>query len=552
MEIWLRRPAYAFGLRRGEEGGEYMNTLQNKLFTLIAVIAVAAGTSLSAAPQAQAASVTSHVRIVGTDRTIWYGDVTTEGCTITSDDGAEHVLTQPYGICALDAASKKGNFTYVAKDFGGSLGLFVQGIAEDSGAADFSTYWLYDVNGQAASVGIASYVVNNGDSLYFHFENPNADVTKRSINDGLAYLKTQQDATGLIAGFNGISSWSAMSFAAAGINPATVSNNGSSLLQYIGGHQPAAGASATEWVRELLAITAAGQNPFTFSGTDYVAKVETFHNNSQLGSTTQVNDDMFGLLGLLSAGDSASSDVKQDALDFILTHQQADGGFSWSTTGITGVDDTAAALQAFIAAQKDGMTAPNLATAIANAKAYILAAKNTDGGFPYLKGEASNASSTAWAVMALSALGVTGADIDSAKAYLRSAQEENGSFKWQTGSAGDTFTTAYAVHALTGKYWPVKVFAGTGPTPTPTSTPTPSPTATPTVTPTPTTGPTVTTAPTVSPTPIISGPGDNPGSSFKERMKHFREEQQRFWKAWRENFRKEIRKIFKSFTFFSR
>lgn len=529
-----------------------MNTLQNKLLSLIAVMAVAAGIGLSVAPQAQAASVSSHVRIVGSDRTIWYGDVTTDGCTITSDDGAEHTFTQPVGICVLDAASDKGNFTYVAKDFGGSLGLFVHAIAEDAGAADFSTYWLYDVNGQAASVGIASYVVNNGDTLYFHFENPNADVNKRSVNDGLAYLKTQQDATGLIAGFNGISSWAAMSFAAAGTNPASVSNNGSSLLQYIAGHQPAAGASATEWVRELLAVTASGQNPFTFNGTDYVAKVESFHNNSQLGSTTQVNDDMFGLLALISAGESASSDVKQDALEFILANQKSDGGFSWSTTGITGVDDTAAAVQAFVAAQKDGMTAPNLATAIANANAYILAAKNTDGGFPYVKGEASNASSTAWAVMALSALGVTGADIDGAKAYLRSAQEENGSFKWQPGSAGDTFTTAYAVHALTGKYWPVKVFTGTGPTPTPTNTPTPTPTATPTVTTAPTTVPTVTSAPTVSPTPSVMPDNNQPGLTLRERMRLFRQEQQRFWKAWRENFRKEMKKIFNNFTFFSK
>lgn len=317
-----------------------------KLVTFLSFITFAAGAVLTYAPHAQAASVSAHVRVVGTDRTIWFGDVTTEGCTITDDSAVEHVFTQPVGICALDAAAEQGNFTYVVKDFGGSLGLFVQGLAADSGAADFSTYWLYDVNGQGASVGIASYVVNNGDSLYFHFENPAADVNKRAVNDGLAYLRTQQDATGKIAGFNGISSWSTMSFAAHNISPATVSNNGSSLLQYLGANPPAAAGSATEWERDLLAVTAAGQNPFTFGGMNYVTKLQSYHNNSQIGSTTQINDDMFGLLALISAGSSASTPIKQDALNFILANQQADGGFSWSTTGITGVDDTAAALQA--------------------------------------------------------------------------------------------------------------------------------------------------------------------------------------------------------------
>lgn len=520
-----------------------MKTLHKNI--LIALITFLVGAVLSV-PQAQAASVTSHVRIVGTERTIWFGDVTTDGCTVADDTGVQHVFTQPVGICVLDAAADAGNFTYIAKDFGGSLGLFVQGIAEDAGASDFSTYWLYDINGQGAAVGIASYVVNNGDSFYFHFENPQTDLNKRAINDGITYLRTQQDATGKIAGFNGVSSWATMTFAAANIAPATVTHNGSSLLQYLGANPPAVGASATEWERDLMSVTAAGQNPFTFGGTDYVAKLQSFHNNAQIGSVTQVNDDMFGLLALVSAGSSASNAVKQDALNFILANQQADGGFSWSTTGITGVDDTAAALQALIAAQKAGLTAPTLATAIANAKNYIVAAKNADGGFPYIKGETSNASSTAWALMALSAFGATGGDVDGAKTYLRGAQEENGSFKWQPGSAGDTFTTAYVVHALTGKYWPVKVFAGAvptaTPTPTPTRTPTPTNTPTPTVRPTatPTAIPTITVAPSSTPTPSIMPGGQNPPLSFREQIKKYKEEQRRFWKAWREEFRKQM------------
>src|SRR5581483_5271131 len=101
-------------------------------------------------------------------------------------------------------------------------------------------------------------------------------------------------------------------------------------------------------------------------------------------------------------------------------------------------------------------TDSRLAAAITNAKNYIIATKNADGGFPATKGDTSNTSTTAWSVMALNAVGETGADITNADAYIRSNQEDNGSFKWQPSSTGETFTTSYAVLALTGKYWPIK------------------------------------------------------------------------------------------------
>ncbi len=543
MEIWIKG------------GGEYMNTLQKNIVLFISLITFVAGGFVYYAPVAFAASVSSHVRIVGTERTIWSGDVTTDGCTVTDNEGVEHTFTQPVALCALDAASQMGDFTYSTKDFG-ELGLLLQEIAEDAGASDFSTYWLYDVNGQAASVGAGSYVVNNGDSLYFHFENPNADVNKRAINDGIQYLRSQQDANGQISGFTGVSGWAAMTFAANGINPGTVANGGSSLLAYLTANPPVADASATDWERGILAITAAGGNPYNFGGIDYVSKLLTYHNNAQLGSTAQVNDDIFGLLALVSAGSGVPNGIKQDALNFILFHQESDGGFSWSTTGTSDVDDTAAALQALAAAKNAGMSAPNLANSITNAKSFLLAGKNSDGGFGYSNEDPSNASTTAWAVMALSALGDTGQDVTDAKAYLRGNQEENGSFKWQTGSVGETFTSSYAVLALTGKYWPVKVYEGPNttltptPTPTPTSTPTPSPTATPTPTTPPSSGPTSTptptVAPSVSPTPRVTHAQKKRGH-YREWMRQIREEQRRVANGWREQILTECEKFF---TFF--
>lgn len=340
------------------------------------------------------------------------------------------------------------------------------------------------------------------------------NLNQQAIDDGITYLRSQQDANGQIFGFPGITAWAAQAFASAGVDPATVKNGGFSLLDYLSSSPPATSSPATDWERAILAITASGVNPYNFGGIDYVANLETYHNNAQIGSATLLNDDVFGLLALISADHDAPSDIKQDALDFILSHQNTDGGFSWSTTGSSDTDDTAAALQSLVAAQNTGMSAPNLSSAITNAKNYILSAKNSDGGFPYLKGDLSNTSTSSWVVMTLSSLGLDETiESTNAKSYIRENQEQNGSFKWQPSTTGETFTTSYAILALTGKFWPLltpspTVTPSTTPTPTPTSTPTstptPTPTNIPTSTPSPTNIPTHTPTPTVVPTNTVT------------------------------------------------
>jgi hypothetical protein len=497
-----------------------------KLLSLVSGLTVA----LNLVPSVFAQAVQNHVRIVGTTRTVWFGDVTNNGCTVTDTDGKEHSLSEPMAICALDAASKTGGFTYTVKDFGGSLGLFLESIAEDKPAADFSTYWLYDINGTGASVGAASYKTNNGDSLYFHFENPGADKAKRAVNDGLSYLKSQQQSSGQIAGFNGVSDWAAMAFAGEDIDISDISKGGISLMDYLKTNPPGPSASATEWERAILAISAAGQNPFSFGGRNYVQTLEAMANNSQIGDANLLNDDMFGLLALISVGNSSNLQIKQDSLNFLVANQSQGGGFGWSKTSGPDIDTTAAAIQALKAGKNAGLSNSNLDQSISNAKFYLLSGQNPDGGFGYLPGEPSNGSTTAWALLALSSLGENGESVQKAKEYLVKNQEENGSFKWQNGFSGDTFTSSYAITALSGKYWPVKTYAGSAPSPSiapspsPSISPSPSPSPSPTPVPSPSANPSPSTAPSASPVPSASpspaaSPSPSPSTSPKPGIK---------------------------------
>lgn len=341
-----------------------------------------------------------------------------------------------------------------------------------------------------------------------------------ATDKGIDYLRSQQQPNGQIAGFNGVSAWATMAFSGAGVDIATITTGGSSLLDYLKSNPPASGAPATDWEREILAITSAGQNPFDFNGKNYVLTLESMVNNSQIGDLSLLNDDMFGLLALISAGDGSNLQIKQNSLIFLIANQSTEGGFGWSKTSGPDIDTTAAAIQALQAGKDAGLTNSELNQAIDNAKAYMLTGQNADGGFGYLPGEISNASTTAWAVMALSALEETGEPIQKAKDFLTKSQADNGSFEWQSGFPGDTFTSSFAILALSGEYWPVKVFEesepipsvspfpSTSPSPSPIQSASPSPSALPPPaggpSPSPSVTPSTAPSPSASPNPSVS------------------------------------------------
>ena len=54
-----------------------------------------------------------------------------------------------------------------------------------------------------------------------------------AIDNGLQYLRTQQQTDGHIDGFDGVSDWAAQAFAANGIDIKTVTNTSVSLRDYL-------------------------------------------------------------------------------------------------------------------------------------------------------------------------------------------------------------------------------------------------------------------------------------------------------------------------------
>jgi hypothetical protein len=97
----------------------------------------------------------------------------------------------------------------------------------------------------------------------------------------------------------------------------------------------------------ILAIVAAGKNPRSFGGIDYVDKLTDEYDDTQVGYSDWLNDDFWGLIALSAIGES---DSIQNSKTFIINNQNSDGGWGYDVDIESDADNTAAAISALIAA----------------------------------------------------------------------------------------------------------------------------------------------------------------------------------------------------------
>ena len=152
-----------------------------------------------------------------------------------------------------------------------------------------------------------------------------------------------------------------------------------------------------------------------------------------------------------------SQTVPASASQHLKGQVNADGGWAWSTPpDDSDTNATALAVQALVAAGE-----PLSSGVITNALNYLKSAQNTDGGFPYTT-SSPDTNSTAWAVQAILAGGedpLTGRWVVSSSdplSYLLSIQLPDGSFEYQVGGGSNLLATQQAVGALLRQPFPLK------------------------------------------------------------------------------------------------
>jgi len=271
--------------------------------------------------------------------------------------------------------------------------------------------------------------------------------------------------------------WAVIAIAAAGEDPGggawTVS--GRSPMDFLQSldldayaTQNAVGNAPAYYAKMILAYAAAGRREYVAAAgsrrIDLVARLLTYQRadgrfspSAASDAVGAVNTTTWAIIALRAAG--AGLAARADAVAWLKGQQLSDGGFANMAkdgpgTPVSDVDDTAAAIQAFVA----GGVAPG-AGVVTGARAYLQSAQRSDGGFSADKsGGFTYAESTAWAVQAIIALGEDPGGAawttsgGSAVTALRRLQAPSGAFLHKSGTmATPLLTTPQSSIALAGR-----------------------------------------------------------------------------------------------------
>ncbi len=302
-----------------------------------------------------------------------------------------------------------------------------------------------------------------------------------SITKALDHMHARQTASGGFtdagqSGSQSITPWAILAIVAGQENPAKWDKSGKDPIDYIQSLNLTSTATSSMnppayYAKTILALVASDRQELIWAaGTpriDLLAKLLTYRDESDghfsLATSgdrraADVSTPTWALLALVAADQSSQGDLVVQAREWLAAAQNEDGGWGFQSGTQSSVDQTAAAIQALVAAKvSDG--ASN--TGVQKGMGFLKAAQRNDGGFgQYLSDVRSNAESSAWTVQAIEAVGQDpGSWKKGGKTpleYLRSLQKADGSFAHSKGTTGRSvmMSTTQSLIALAGKAFP--------------------------------------------------------------------------------------------------
>jgi energy-coupling factor transport system substrate-specific component len=250
-------------------------------------------------------------------------------------------------------------------------------------------------------------------------------------------------------------SWAVLGLAAAGRDPDRVRRGGRSPVDYI--VRGIGGVHDTgDLERTILALRAARRSVRSVGGRDLAGEL-VGRRRANGSFTGLVNQTAFAILALRAAGRSRDDATVRAAAAWLLNQHNRDGGYNFAGKGgRSGIDDTAAALQALVSAGKRS------SRTVGRAAGFLAAQQNADGGLALTPGQGSNAQSTAWAIQGLAAAGRSPARLHRRGArspleYLRSLQDAAGAVRYSRSSRQTpVWVTAQALTGFSARPFPLR------------------------------------------------------------------------------------------------
>lgn len=205
--------------------------------------------------------------------------------------------------------------------------------------------------------------------------------------------------------------------------------------------QPVSSDNVTDYERRAMSLMAININPYNGSNINYVEKIISQFDGTQIGDSSIVNDDVFAVIVLTDSGYGEDDEVIKKVGDFILSKQEINGSFASS------VDMTGAGLQALsrLGSRDEVVRAKN------KAKEFLLQAQRDDGGF-------GDAFASSWVTQGLYAIGELPQNIfkggRNVNDYFASLQgSDGGLLDSNSPLSSRIWATSYAIPAYGQKTW---------------------------------------------------------------------------------------------------
>ncbi|MBI2410811.1 MAG: DUF4430 domain-containing protein [Candidatus Kerfeldbacteria bacterium] len=320
--------------------------------------------------------------------------------------------------------------------------------------SDAGTFTVYATSGEATKT--------TAEVLYVYTQ---AETRKRlshaqrfhATEQGVQYLRGAVNEDGLINDI-GTTEWSAMALAAA-------HQQDDRVVAAVKAYHPTVADGAGELTRHILALEAIGSDARNADGVDYVQRLKNTKTNNQFGTEGYCNDDIFAALALFAADEPLNSTDVHDAVAYSLNCVNDDGGVSFAVGGDADIDMSAAWLSMaarFMGERKTAKLGIDLKPYRKQVVQFLRHTQQPDGGWGYTVDSRSNASTTAWVIMALRARkheprAMTTNNHDGFT-FLGTVQRHiAGAFRYDTAGSQsiEALNTAYAIMALEERPFPV-------------------------------------------------------------------------------------------------